>query len=202
MVTAGGAQSTPASRARAARHAPLDALDQGHLVGRGRDVRGAPPRVWRLPGSVHFIAVVHLDGVAQTEGPEKQLLPLLKHSRTHGFQHVRLRERNPNRRRQTTRRACSRRGRGVSALPLGPAAESRADKTDVGSGRRQVQVSGRASWVTAGEGNGPSWRERPGATAPSYVYVPMCVRVHNRRACVSTYVYVRPCLCSCECVHA
>lgn len=51
-------------------------------------------------------------------------------------------------------------GRGVSALPLGAAAESRPDKMDMGSGRRQAQICGRASWVTADEGNGPSWTER------------------------------------------
>ena len=177
MVTVDSAQNTPASRARVARHAPLDALDQGHLIRRGRDVRGALPRVWRLPGSIHFVTVVHLDGVAQTEGPEKQLLPLLKHSTTHGFKHVRLRERNPNRRRQTTRQACSRRGRGVSALPLGAAAESRPDKMDVGSGRRQVQVSGRASWVTADEGNVMA---PPGGRDLEPQHQAMCVCAHVR----------------------
>lgn len=118
MVTVDSAQSTPASRARVARHAPLDALDQGHLIGRGRDVHGALPRVRRLPGSVHFIVVLHLDGVAQTEGPEKQLLPLLKHSTAHGFKHARLRQRNPNSRRQATKQGLQPPGVGERQLCL------------------------------------------------------------------------------------
>lgn len=94
--------------------------------------------------------------MAETEGPEKQLLPLLKHSTTHSSKHVHLRQKKPKQKTTTNAAGPAAVGGGeVLALPLGVAAESRPDEMDVDSGRRQVQVSGRASWVTADEGNGP-----------------------------------------------
>lgn len=82
--TPGTGQTQDASRrVHTAAPVPLDAFHQGHLVGRGRDVHTALAGVRRLPGPVHLVVILHLDGVAETECPEKQLLSLLKVQQTH-----------------------------------------------------------------------------------------------------------------------
>lgn len=58
-------------------HPPLDSLHQCHLIRRGRDVHTGLGRVRRLAGAVSTVVVLHLDGMAQTQRPEEQLLPLL-----------------------------------------------------------------------------------------------------------------------------
>lgn len=57
---------------------PLHALHQRHLIRRGGDVEGGGlALVDAVLDPVHRLLLLHLHRVAQTQGPEKQLLVLL-----------------------------------------------------------------------------------------------------------------------------